>query len=69
LYCQYPSWEEFINDIPSHEIEKHTDAVAIIFATQVAHFIVIDALVKEGKGSNYSAEFVNSWIQYNLPNH
>lgn len=36
LFCQYPSWEELLNDIPHHEIEKHTDEVAKLFAKEVA---------------------------------
>lgn len=36
IFCQYPSWEELLNDIPSHEIEKHTDEVAKLFAQEVA---------------------------------
>lgn len=36
LFCQYPSWEELLNDIPHHEIEKHTDDVAKLFAIEVA---------------------------------
>lgn len=34
LVCIYPSWEELLNDIPSHEIESHTDEVATRYAQQ-----------------------------------
>ena len=36
LYCQYPSWEDFINDIPSHEVESHMNEVAKIYSTEYA---------------------------------
>lgn len=36
LFCQYPSWEELLNDIPSHEVEKHTDEIAKLYAKEVA---------------------------------
>lgn len=36
LFCQYPSWEELLNDIPHHDIENHTDEVAKLFAKEVA---------------------------------
>lgn len=37
LVCIYPSWEELLNDIPSHEIESHTDEVAEHYAQQFQH--------------------------------
>lgn len=36
VYCQYPSWEDFINDIPSCEVESHMDEVAKIYAEEYA---------------------------------
>lgn len=36
VYCQYPSWEDFINDIPSHEVESHMNEVAKIYSTEYA---------------------------------
>lgn len=37
LFCQYPSWEELLNDIPHRDIENHTDEVAKLFAKEVAN--------------------------------
>lgn len=50
LFCQYPSWEELLNDIPHHDIENHTDEVAKLFAKEVAK----EAL----KNASENAEFI-----------
>lgn len=36
VYCQYPSWGDFINDIPNHDVESHMNEVAEIYATEYA---------------------------------
>lgn len=52
---------------------KDFEEIAIRFATHVAHNIVNDAICSpdyiKQRGSNHCAEFVNNWVESNLPKH
>lgn len=66
------TWVGFQNYFASRHpewFEHHWEEIAKRYATEVAHIIVNDALIKHGIGSNTSAEFVNKWIENNLPKH
>ena len=61
-------WEAWVTEdyeIDSGDIRE----IAKRYAIEVAHIIVNDALRKHGIGSNTSAEFVNNWVESNLPKH
>lgn len=68
----YDAWASFQSYFASRHpewFEQHWEEIAQRYAKEVAHVIVNDALIKHGIGSNTSAEFVNSWIEKNLPKH
>ena len=66
----YNDWFELSQSIPGEEVcDLIVDPVAKRYVEEVAHIIVNDALRKHGIGSNTSAEFVNKWIESNLPKH
>lgn len=46
VYCRYPSWEDFINNIARHEVEDHMNEIA----KRYADGCVKEALKNASKG-------------------
>ena len=57
--------EDIINNLSIDEIKEEVRNYTI----DVVHKAINDALIKYGIGSNTSAEFVNNWVEINLPKH
>ena len=57
--------EDIINNLSIDEIKEEVRNYTI----DVVHKAINDALIKHGIGSNTSADFVNEWVETNLPKH
>lgn len=55
--------EDIINNLSIDEIKEEVRNYTI----DVIHKAINDSLIKHGIGSNTSAQFVNDWVENNLP--